>query len=222
LRAKVRWQKKSVNPMFGSDILDVLVGIAFVYLLASLIVSAATELVAGWLGWRADKLLDGIRNLIDSPGTEVWVRKLYDHPLIQGMSPLPTKAFAIFGHKLAPLAPGPSYIPSRTFSAALLGVVQNLQRAIGNLVMALQGTLNTATDPHTSAADIKRDVLQLAANVSLTNPPSSFDARIKTDLQSLADKIPDSNVPKRRLNRIKTANRQTRVELRLGFVTKQS
>jgi hypothetical protein len=180
--------------MFGSDILDVLVGLAFVYLLASLIVSAATELIAGWLGWRADKLLDGIRNLIDSPGAEVWVRKLYDHPLIQGMSPLPTKAFTILGFKLAPLAPGPSYIPSRTFSAALLGVVQNLQPTIENVVTALQGILNTATNPHTSAADIKRAVFQLAENIPLTSPPSGFDAHIKTDLQSLADKIPDSDV----------------------------
>jgi hypothetical protein len=48
--------------MFGSDILDIAVGLVFVYLLASLIVSAATELIAGWLGWRANKLLDGIRN----------------------------------------------------------------------------------------------------------------------------------------------------------------
>jgi len=180
--------------MFGSDILDVLVGIAFVYLLASLIVSAATELIAGWLGWRADKLVDGIRNLIDSPGAEVWVRKLYDHPLIQGMSPLPTKAFAILGLKLAPLAPGPSYIPSRTFSAALLGVVQNLQPTINNVVTALQGTLNMATDPRTSAADIKKAVLQLAGSISLTTPLSGFDARIKTDLQSLADKLPDADV----------------------------
>jgi hypothetical protein len=180
--------------MFGSDILDVLVGLAFVYLLASLIVSALTELISGWLGWRADKLMDGIRNLIDAPGADVWVSKLYDHPLIQGMSPLPTKAFTIRGFKLAPLAPGPSYIPARTFSAALLGVIQNLQPTIQNAIAALQGTLNTATDPHTSAADIKRDVLQLAANFPPSSPPTSLDARIKNDLQCLADKLPDSNV----------------------------
>src|SRR5260221_1239802 len=185
---------KRVLPMFGSDILDVVLGLVFVYLLASLIVSTVTELLAGWLGWRADKLLDGIRNLIKSPEAEDWARKLYNHPLIEGMSPLPTKAFAIRGFKLAPLAPGPSYIPSRTFSAALLGLVQNSQPTIENVVNALQAILNTASDPHTSAADIKKAVLQLAGNIPLTSPPGGFDARIKTDLQSLADKIPDSDV----------------------------
>jgi hypothetical protein len=180
--------------MFGSDILDTLLGLAFVYLLASLIVSALTELIAGWLGWRADKLLDGIRNLINSPGAEDWAKKLYEHPLIQGMSPLPTKAFAILGFKLAPLAPGPSYIPSRTFQAALLSLVQNLQPTVQNIANQLQGILNTATDPHTTAADIKKAVLQLAGNIPSSNQPSALDARIKTDLQILAGKIPDTDV----------------------------
>ena len=35
--------------MFGSTTLDVVVGLIFIYLLASLIVTAATELIAGWL-----------------------------------------------------------------------------------------------------------------------------------------------------------------------------
>ena len=65
--------------MFGSTVLDVVVGLIFIYLLASLIVTAATELLAGWLSWRAAKLWDGIRNLINSPQAEDWARKLYDH-----------------------------------------------------------------------------------------------------------------------------------------------
>lgn len=65
--------------MFGSDILDVAVGLVFVYLL----VSTITELFAGCLGWRADKLLDGIRNLINSPGAKDWAQELYEHPLIK-------------------------------------------------------------------------------------------------------------------------------------------
>jgi hypothetical protein len=75
--------------MFGSDMLDVAVGLVFVYLM----VSSVTELLAGWLGWRADKLLDGIRNLINSPDAKDWAKQLYEHPVIQGMSPLPTKVF---------------------------------------------------------------------------------------------------------------------------------
>jgi hypothetical protein len=180
--------------MFGSDILDVAVGLVFVYLLASLIVSTVTELLAGWLGWRADKLLDGIRNLMNSPGAEDWARKLYEHPLIKGMSPLPTKVFAIGKFKLAPLAPGPSYIPARTFSAALLGLLQNSQPAIEHVVKALQGLLTIADDPHTSVADIRKAVLQIANNVPLASPPRALDGRIRADLERLANTIPDTNV----------------------------
>jgi hypothetical protein len=180
--------------MFGSDILDVAVGLVFVYLLASLIVSTVTELLAGWLGWRADKLLDGIRNLINSPGAVDWAQKLYEHPLIKGMSPLPTKVFAIGSFKLAPQAPGPSYIPARTFSGALLGLVQNSQPPIEQVANALQRILKLVDDPHTSAADVKKAVLQIAGSVPVASPPGAFDLRIKADLESLADKIPDSDV----------------------------
>ena len=113
--------------MFGSDILDVAVGLVFVYLLASLIVSTVTELLSGWLGWRANKLLDGVRNLINSPGAEDWAQKLYEHPLIKGMSPLPTKVFVIGKFQLAPLAPGPSYIPARTFALAMIDILSKSQ-----------------------------------------------------------------------------------------------
>jgi hypothetical protein len=180
--------------MFGSDVLDVAVGLVFVYLLASLIVSTVTELLAGWLGWRADKLLDGIRNLINSPGAVDWAQKLYEHPLIKGMSPLPTKVFAIGKFQLAPLAPGPSYIPARTFSTALLGLIQNSQPAIEQVARELQEILKLATDPHTSAADVKRAVLQIAGNVPLASPPRALDQRIRADLEKLANEIPDSNV----------------------------
>src|ERR1700739_2643355 len=151
--------------MFGSDVLDVAVGLVFVYLLASLIVSTVTELLAGWLGWRSNKSLDGIRNLINSPGAVDWAQRLYEHPLIKGMSPLPTKVFVIGKFQLAPLAPGPSYIPARTFSAALLGLIQNSQPTIEHVASELQEILKVATDPHTSAADVKTAVLQIASNV---------------------------------------------------------
>src|SRR5215469_10830715 len=180
--------------MFGSDILDVAVGLVFVYLLASLIVSTITELFAGWLGWRADKLLDGIRNLINSPGAKDWAHALYEHPLIKGMSPLPTKVFAIGKFQLAPQAAGPSYIPARAFSTALVGLIQNSQPTLEKVANGLQGALKLATDPHTSAADIKKAVLQMADTVPLTSPPGALDLRIKTELQSLASKIPDSDV----------------------------
>jgi hypothetical protein len=42
--------------MFGSTILDVAIGMVFVYLLLGLIVTAASELIAAALNWRANTL----------------------------------------------------------------------------------------------------------------------------------------------------------------------
>jgi hypothetical protein len=179
--------------MFGSTTLDVVVGLIFIYLLASLIVTAATELIAGWLSWRADKLWDGIRNLINSPEAEDWARKLYDHPLIQGLTPLPTKAFAIGNLKLAPEPKGPSYIPSHTFSSALIDLIQKAEPAIGDVANQLQKLLDTASSSNVSASDIKKAVL-LVVNIIPTSSPPSLSDRLKTDLQGLADKIPDSDL----------------------------
>src|SRR5260221_11614738 len=144
--------------MFGSDILDIAIGLIFVYLLASLIVSAATELIAGYLGWRANKLWDGVRNLLDSPDADNWTKAVYDHALIKGMSPIQTKYFA-FLWRLKPNAPGPSYIPARAFSAALLSVIQNGQSTVGKVANSLQTILNAAIDPHSSAAELRNAVL---------------------------------------------------------------
>jgi hypothetical protein len=96
--------------MFGSSVLDIGIGLIFVYLMAGLVCTAANEAIASLLGWRADNLRAGIRNLLDGPDPEHsdWMRKLYDHPLIQG---------------LYKAGSGPSYIPSRTFALALTDLI---------------------------------------------------------------------------------------------------
>ncbi len=87
--------------MFGSNVLDVAIGLVFVYLLLSLIVTAGTELLASCFKWRANNLRQGIERLL-SPDL---AKQLYDHPLIK---------------KLSKHGQWPSYIPSQTFALALL------------------------------------------------------------------------------------------------------
>jgi hypothetical protein len=96
--------------MFGSSVLDIGIGLIFVYLILSLVCTATNELLAGMLGWRASNLREGIRNLLDGPNpNEVeWVEKFYRHPLIQSLGRSGGK---------------PSYIPSRAFALALADIV---------------------------------------------------------------------------------------------------
>ena len=56
--------------MFGSTILDIAIGMAFVYLLLSLVCSAANEIIEAILKGRAKHLEAGIRNLLGNKLTE--------------------------------------------------------------------------------------------------------------------------------------------------------
>jgi hypothetical protein len=94
--------------MFNSGILDVAIGIVFIYLLVSLIVTAVNELIAAIFKMRGRVLWQGLCTLLPS-GTkkENMAEEIYRHPLIAGLS---------HGGR-------PSYIPSRTFALALLDVI---------------------------------------------------------------------------------------------------
>lgn len=109
--------------LFGSTVLEVIIGMIFVYLLLSLLCSAVAEYLESLLGFRASDLRKGIELLLnDSPETKKsadntegsadktdqgvdLAQRLYEHGLIR---PLYRTA-----NKL------PSYIPSRTFALAL-------------------------------------------------------------------------------------------------------
>jgi hypothetical protein len=125
--------------MFGSTILDVAVAIVFIYLLLSLVVSAINELIAALLKSRAKNLVKGIQALLQDPSQTGWVTRLYEHPLIESLSPPNSK---------------PSYIPSRTFALALLDLIApatidgsrtlaDLKTGMANLPESLQRTLTT-------------------------------------------------------------------------------
>ncbi len=91
--------------MFDSVLLDVIVGLAFVYLLLSLICSAIQEIIASILGWRAKTLKSGIANLLADPNIAGLKDKVYAHPLVE---------------QLSRTGGSPSYIPARNFAIALL------------------------------------------------------------------------------------------------------
>lgn len=93
--------------MFNSGILDVAIGIVFVYLLVSLMVSAVNEMVAAIFKMRGRILLQGLRHLLPEANGLSVAQQVYDHPLVGGLSQ----------------ANRPSYIPSRTFALAFLDVV---------------------------------------------------------------------------------------------------
>ncbi|CAA9454426.1 MAG: Piwi domain protein [uncultured Rubrobacteraceae bacterium] len=71
--------------MFGSEILEVAIGVGVLYLVLSLVCSAITEAVARAFAMRSGTLRSGIRNLLCDPHGEGLARDFYDHPLVKGL-----------------------------------------------------------------------------------------------------------------------------------------
>lgn len=114
--------------MFGSGILDTIVGLLFVFALVSLLVTTVNEMIAAALRSRARWLRYGIERMLGAD----WARALYRHPLIAGSARSDSLQRGA----------GPSYIPSRTFANVLMNLIQ--EQAPG--VVASQNQLRDLLD----------------------------------------------------------------------------
>lgn len=95
--------------MFGLEILDIGIGLIFIFLVLSLICTAANEFIASVTNARARTLKKGIERLFEDTGFgKGFAREFFDHSQIRS---------------LVESRGGPSYIPARTFSTAVLDLV---------------------------------------------------------------------------------------------------
>ncbi len=144
--------------MLGSEVLDVAIGVIFVFLLVSVMASAVREGLEAWLRTRATHLELGIRELLQDPTGTGLAKQFFDHPLI----------YSLYPGRYQPLQPGkmpialtrgrnmPSYIPSRNFALALMD-------------MAARGPDVDGKTSHAGAAAITFESVR--ANVSLIQCP---------------------------------------------------
>jgi hypothetical protein len=128
-----------------SGILDVAIGLVFIYLLLSLICSALTESVEKWIfKYRGKKLSEGLLELFGgSEHSLAFLNDFYKNPLIYGLY----KGNLDISRKNSGLTSSndlPSYIPPKTFSLALVNHLLDGQPI--NLD-ALKNSLATASLP---------------------------------------------------------------------------
>jgi hypothetical protein len=88
-------------------ILDVAIGMIFMWLILSVATMSVQEWIASYLKWRAKDLETAVRRLLGN--SQLWAEHLYAHPLIQGLSKKTGKK--------------PSYMPANKFALALYDVV---------------------------------------------------------------------------------------------------
>ncbi|HEY4086088.1 MAG TPA: hypothetical protein VGM43_09125 [Bryobacteraceae bacterium] len=101
--------------MFGSEVLDVALGLIFIYLVLSLICSAACEAIEAVLKSRSAYLKRGLQELLSDPSGKELVAEVYSHPLV----------CSLFTGQYNPSKDGnlPSYIPPANFALALMDIV---------------------------------------------------------------------------------------------------
>jgi len=143
--------------MFGSGILDTVIGLIFVFLLVSLFVTIVNELIASVLKSRAKWLRRGIARLIGAK----WMKDVYNHPLIKG-SALKDKGWF--------LDPGPSYIPSRSFANVLMSVVQQNATKLAECQEELRRVLDQAGGVGATVDSLVAQLSVRAATLGENNP----------------------------------------------------
>ncbi|HWZ12089.1 MAG TPA: hypothetical protein VNX22_03000 [Acidobacteriaceae bacterium] len=153
--------------MFGSVVLDVAIGMAFVFLLLSLIASVIQEILASIVQARAANLQRGLRSLLSGDSIEEGVSlvdSIYNHGLVRGLYQDPAKDYlgtkgrlSDFRLKLqrwvgiAPPTPIagvsdplmlPAYIPARTFALTMIDLLNreklNGQNPVQNITVFLR------------------------------------------------------------------------------------
>lgn len=111
-----------------SPILDVSIGLVFVFLLVALVSSQIGDKISLWLRWRAKELESGIRNYVTGVEHLNLFDDLYSNPLIQSLTPADSVGSRILEHipllrKLVHPSNTAVNIPAETFSLALLDML---------------------------------------------------------------------------------------------------
>jgi hypothetical protein len=155
--------------MFNTSIFEVVIGLVFVYLLLSLICTAAQEVIEGWLKKRAKDLETGIRALLHNPKGEGLAKHVYEHPLIFGLysgnyAPTTWKEFFRSGGRTNL----PSYIPGSNFAVALLDVVLHPDRVPSKVTSDAPVSDPTSATPSQGTSSLSiREIIGKVENVQV-------------------------------------------------------
>src|SRR5215213_2531379 len=119
--------------MFGSNFVEIGIGLSLLFVLLSLMCSHATETISRRLSWRSRFLEDGIRELLQDNDL---ADRVYRHPLIKSLGrklPFAPNSFMQRAARLLRLQrrmdreldvwSKPSYIPSHLFARALFDTI---------------------------------------------------------------------------------------------------
>ena len=150
--------------MLSSVVLDVGIGLAFIYLLSAMVCMVVHEWIAGFFGLRAKTLREGIENLL---GKEI-AKDFYSHPLIRSLSPANGEL---------------SYVPSSAFAEALVDLPTVWRRRAKSGEAAPERTFEALKE---TADKVPERVVSLWARASATTEtPQGASAPAQQDVEQL-------------------------------------
>lgn len=159
-----------MTSILSSGLLEVAIGLAFVYLLLSLFCSIVNEWIAGILGSRAYNLEKGIRSLFTDGKLNNAISlkdAIYDHGLIQSLYQ------PGFWDKFFLRRGGPSYIPSPIFATTLV-----------SLLLPSPGATNTSVDSLRTAIENLPESKGQQAMLALVNQGQADLDAVRTSLEA--------------------------------------
>jgi hypothetical protein len=113
--------------MLSSSALDVAIGMVFIFLAFSLVVSSVVEAIASMLKWRSSSLLQGVKDLLNDHAFTGLAMNLYNHALVNprepGTATSGTPAQATDGKAVKRGSKRPSYINADQFAAAMIDII---------------------------------------------------------------------------------------------------
>lgn len=104
--------------LFDSIILEVAIGLVFIYLLLSLVCTAASEFISRIFAMRSNNMEKGIRNLLNNGNKGDLASDFYKHPLIKSLS-----RQGFIDKNILRRDGKPSYISSRMFAIVLFDLI---------------------------------------------------------------------------------------------------
>ena len=157
--------------MFGSTVLDVAIGLVFVYLLLAIICTSANEILSGVTKSRGKLLREGIQQLLDNQPTSAaknnslaLFEEFYKHSLITSMmrgnrhpAYLPARTFStvlvdilakdrVGRVDVAGIEKGLEALPDGDVKESLLALVQSTEDEVGDVQLAIEGWFEDAMD----------------------------------------------------------------------------
>lgn len=135
--------------MFGSSVLEVAIGVVFIYLLLSLVCTVVNEAIATFVNQRGKNLFEGVKNLLNDPTFTGLAQQIYSHGLVDGIS----RGASEEGqpNRL------PSYMPAKTFALALLDILRARGIVAGEDEKSLTEAIRQAEENHRRAQEAAKN-----------------------------------------------------------------